>query len=596
MKTIYKNLKVVFLLAVALLMNVNVFATTYTAIASGNYNASATWAGGTVPPVTIASGDKVAIAGLYNITLNQNVILSSGAELEVFGKLTGANKEYIDVKDGAKITGTGTVAVDSMGIHTYHVNLNGLEFGGNITVDYLSVSSALLNIVNNIDVNKALHVKGFLEIMSGFLHLGSGADIYIYTGSLQQMGTGVLDFSTVYNVHYLGQQIFTSGPELTGVGLHDVTIDIGFGSSVILTGDLTMAGKLSIPSGALSLSGYNLYLGGDADVSIGATSGISSTSSSEIQIISQNGLTGSLKFFATNEVGRLIIQLGNGGDVPISTDVVVTDTLKLQNGNLVLDNCKLDIKTGAGVAGGSQSSYITAMGNSRVAMDVLTGNTKTFHVGADNNRYAPVTIKSASGSGSSRFSVGVSDGVLESGTTGADISAAQPVVNVTWMIESSASSNIDVDLEMMWSAAMEVNSFDRSKANIAHYTGGKWDVGTNSAAMSNGSMYSLSRTGVKSFSPFAVFDENTAVSVATVANDADITLYPNPATGILHINMTGIAEDVQADVYNVRGQVVYSTTVSNGDNVVDITNLASGSYYLQLSSDRLKTVRPFVVE
>ena len=101
----------------------------------------------------------------------------------------------------------------------------------------------------------------------------------------------------------------------------------------------------------------------------------------------------------------------------------------------------------------------------------------------------------------------------------------------------------------MWSAAMELNSFNRNHAYISHYTSGAWDTQTASAAGISGSVYTMSRTGITSFSPFMVADSaaNMTTGVSSIlAAETTILLYPNSVTNTLHISANSRNLKVQA--------------------------------------------------
>lgn len=77
----------------------------------------------------------------------------------------------------------------------------------------------------------------------------------------------------------------------------------------------------------------------------------------------------------------------------------------------------------------------------------------------------------------------------------------------------------------------------------------------------------------------------------TSSKSADITLYPNPATNVLHINTS--EEYTQARIYNSMGQMV--KLVNANSEQVNVSDLPAGNYYLQLSSSGGAVKRSFVI-
>lgn len=76
-----------------------------------------------------------------------------------------------------------------------------------------------------------------------------------------------------------------------------------------------------------------------------------------------------------------------------------------------------------------------------------------------------------------------------------------------------------------------------------------------------------------------------------VANDNTITLYPNPATNVLHINTSEAY--TQGRIYNSMGQIVQ--VVNANSQQVNVSELPAGNYYLQLTIDNKMMSKQFTV-
>ncbi len=61
------------------------------------------------------------------------------------------------------------------------------------------------------------------------------------------------------------------------------------------------------------------------------------------------------------------------------------------------------------------------------------------------------------------------------------------------------------------------------------------------------------------------------------------SVYPNPSTKVVNINVDGISEKATAQVYDLNGKLVNKTTVINGNNQIDVTNLKTGMYFVKLT-------------
>jgi type V secretory pathway adhesin AidA len=82
-------------------------------------------------------------------------------------------------------------------------------------------------------------------------------------------------------------------------------------------------------------------------------------------------------------------------------------------------------------------------------------------------------------------------------------------------------------------------------------------------------------------------------SVNGISNSRQLSVYPNPASNVLHVQQqmqifhTGI-------IVNNVGQQLSSFQLHGKESSLDISSLAPGMYYLQLIGDRGREVRSFV--
>lgn len=77
---------------------------------------------------------------------------------------------------------------------------------------------------------------------------------------------------------------------------------------------------------------------------------------------------------------------------------------------------------------------------------------------------------------------------------------------------------------------------------------------------------------------------------------ARVSLFPNPADGLLHLSVDGLWKGTAAvaNIVNMIGQVQQVHTVNNGLNTIDISNLPAGIYQMQLGSGDHTTRLRFV--
>ena len=563
-------------------------ATTFTAVASGNFNAAATWGG--VAPGSIISSDIIIIPSGITVTLTGNETFSGTSTLTVNGTLTSASSAL--VMTAGSLSGTGSITVDSVAMGL----ASGLSYTGSITARTLNSTGTSISAAANLTVNSTLWLtSGTLNLIAGNLTMASGSTIQVAGGIMSTSGTGTLTLTNPYNVSYTTASTNT-GIEISGAGLNNVTVNIPSGN-VSLSSDLKLNGTLNLTAGTLTLNGKNLTFSGSGDFAAVGSGSISSTSASNINFMSNNNFTGGLRFTSgNNSVNNLTLNMGDSTKtVMLSSDLNINGQLKLQVGRINVGSNNLAIMAGALVNGGTTKSYVITNNTGRLTMHLLASAMDTFAVGTTSN-FAPAIIGANSGSAAGDVSLSVVNSVYLNGASGTMLSTTQPVVNATWYVSSTASSSFSYNMWLMWNAGMEVNSFNRANAYISHYTGGAWDLSTSSAATVTASgMYSMSRSGITSLSPFTVAGSNANMtSVPNVYANSDLTVYPNPVSDVLNINSTTQLQKV--DIYDLNGHLTKSVNLSTGVTSINVSDLAAGLYYAYFwgQNQNNRTVQKFV--
>jgi len=72
-----------------------------------------------------------------------------------------------------------------------------------------------------------------------------------------------------------------------------------------------------------------------------------------------------------------------------------------------------------------------------------------------------------------------------------------------------------------------------------------------------------------------------------------ISIYPNPTTGQLRIKNYELRENTVLKIYNIVGQVVFTSAVSphSPETTIDISPLANGMYFLKINEKTVKFVK-----
>ena len=68
----------------------------------------------------------------------------------------------------------------------------------------------------------------------------------------------------------------------------------------------------------------------------------------------------------------------------------------------------------------------------------------------------------------------------------------------------------------------------------------------------------------------------------------DIYVYPNPTSGIITID---VEDPIEYFITNINGQVVKNGTVSYDSQLIDISNLPNGMYFIKIDNEIVKIIK-----
>lgn len=375
MKTKLQNLhRVGTLFILALLVNTIAYGANFTAIASGNWSSAGTWSG--VAPSFTNTTDIITIPAGLTVTLDNNLVINGvTSSVNVEGTLSALAATSITVISGS-IAGSGNIAIPFLTLNAAAL----LPFTGNLTVGTLTTAVANLPTTAKINIGSTLIMTaGTLSFQTaGQLNLTANSTLVMAGGLLTANG-GSLVLTTAYNVSYTAATNTIAGVELSGSGLHDVTVNMASAATMVnLTSDLTVNGTLALTKGILMLGLSDLTIAGDV-----ATNGngmIVATAASDIIINSTTGITGSLNF-ANATVNNFSLNVGAANKAAIKGKIAVNGLMSFSSGMLVLDSAYLKL---TGNIASSSAASINSTGTGSLELDMLTSPTDSlrFNVAA----------------------------------------------------------------------------------------------------------------------------------------------------------------------------------------------------------------------
>jgi hypothetical protein len=265
----------------------------------------------------------------------------------------------------------------------------------------------------------------------------------------------------------------------------------------------------------------------------------------------------------------------NFGDIVLSNSVEfnsvsqnTTNNINLSAGKLIIGDIDFELNPLATITNYSATNYIVADGVGKLVRTINDGETVFFPVGSA-TRYAPVTISQAAGADDGDFKVRVVDNVLVLASSGNQLEVTKKYVNKTWFIESTAST-LNLNIELSWTAADHMNGFDPTQCYISHFSSSNstWDFSNQwgAPASQNSGVYSITRSGVTSLSPFTVGD------VSTGPLPVEILSFDGEAVG----NDVVLNWVTSAEVNN-RGFEVYSSVDAKNFKLIGFIDGAGNS-------------------
>ena len=154
-------------------------------------------------------------------------------------------------------------------------------------------------------------------------------------------------------------------------------------------------------------------------------------------------------------------------------------------------------------------------------------------------------------------------------------------------IDSASTLNITENLTASNVAQIYPTYYDNSdsKYKANYYEGRRVLWGTSSLLANNYQKFSVAQADNSAL--WYLHPDGTIHSYPESIDQAEegtISLYPNPANNVLNIALQG-SEVNEAVVIDIYGKTVARTTVSEGNNTLNISALPAGMYFVQLRAD-----------
>ena len=74
-----------------------------------------------------------------------------------------------------------------------------------------------------------------------------------------------------------------------------------------------------------------------------------------------------------------------------------------------------------------------------------------------------------------------------------------------------------------------------------------------------------------------------------------LNIFPNPSHGIIHISYPK-SDYTSVSVSDCIGRIVYAQKIAAGQDALDLSNLPSGAYFLQVSGQKPAISAPVIIQ
>jgi Secretion system C-terminal sorting domain len=459
-----------------------------------------------VNKIKISYGDYINNQSISTLTqglLNLSGSFNHTGNLELFSSIPFASPGLTTIggslKIGNDITDAifaplGNVAIGG------NLELNGCTIGSLSTVFGTTMTVAGLttfNIGNHLIRNKQLILNGGGTWTAGKIDMDGNAILEIPATKTFTVNTGV----NAALIEPLGT--FDIKGILRKQGTSPLTVNLPINNT----------GEISIEEGTMTINGQNpamtnFYLGnGSINVATGAILNANWLNYSNA-LLTNNGTIGT-----TNLAGNAItfngaaaqtiagngsinnIKINNVAGVTLSGAQTVANSLVFTSGKLKLVNS--DVTVGTTITGANATNYVQTNGTGNLKRSVSTADI-AFPVGK--TTYTPITINQASGTDD--YTVRVRDG----------IDPTHPLLGIgavtkEWNISRTTGNTTAATIKAEWTSTTDEGiGFACATARLLHHNGTIWEAlpasGTTTTCATG--VRSLTKTGVTTFSPFAV--------------------------------------------------------------------------------------------
>lgn len=363
-----------------------------------------------------------------------------------------------------------------------------------------------------------------------------------------------------------------------------------------------------------------LYIGEETTLSVQSdiTNDVGAMLHNEGTLVIQGSLTNNSKYngfgtvemadhdqFTTIQLSDTIhkLILSESDYTELSQDMVITDSIIFNGGDLLLSGHTLMLPDTIGFRNQSSTGHITTNSGKIVLVNFDNANGVELPVSySPDLGYTPITI--ANTGAADHFTIQMADSVTDNGQRSGNIISSNDRVEAMWMLDDSLNTAYSLDITLKWQSDEEGSSFDTTNCGIAVYENGNWDMDPND--LDNSSNRSRSKSGITNIEniAFAIGDgESDMASGLMFALKVFLQGPYITATDSMHNGINGIIPSAAADSsvygnapYSYNGTESFSTAPPNAVDWVLVELRDASSAATATSSTTLATAAGLLMQ
>ncbi len=207
--------------------------------------------------------------------------------------------------------------------------------------------------------------------------------------------------------------------------------------------------------------------------------------------------------------------------------------------------------------------------------------------------------------GASPYNFSWSNG--NSSDSASSLAAGNYTVTITDINKCTVTVQVSVSqpaqIKIILSSTPAITGQDNGTASIDSISGGtppysyNWSNGQTSDTISNLSpgKYTVTVTDQSYCNETASVTVNQTTGISSTSGGFSFAVYPNPAKNEMTIEVNAVNRQTTFSLKDILGQTLVAGVITGAATTLDVSNLADGIYFLQLSQDGKKAVKQVII-